>query len=94
MAERMGKAHMVQEVAAKAGITRKQAGQAVDAMLGAITEGVRKGSVSLPGLGTFSVATTKARQGVRPGTKEKIDIPEGRRLKFKPSSSLKGKFGE
>lgn len=92
MADRMGKAQMVQVVAEKAGITRKQAGSAVDAMLGAITDGVQKGSVSLPGLGTFSVAETKARTGVRPGTKTKINIPASRRLKFKASSSLKGKF--
>lgn len=94
MAERMGKAQMVQVVAEKAGITRKQAGTAVDAMLDAITDGVRRGSVSLPGLGTFSVVDTKERQGVRPGTKDKINIPAGKRLKFKPSSSLKGAFAE
>ncbi len=95
MAERMGKAQMVQMVAEKAGITRKQAGMAVDAVIGEILGGVRKGSsVSLPGLGTFSIAETKERTGVRPGTKEKIRIPAGRRLKFKASSSLKGAFNE
>jgi DNA-binding protein HU-beta len=91
MADRMGKAHLVAEVSTKAGVTRKAAGSAVDAMIGAITSGVKKGSVTLPGLGTFSVVKTKARTGVKPGTKEKIKIPAGKRLKFKASSTLKGK---
>jgi DNA-binding protein HU-beta len=91
MADRMGKAHLVQEVSAKAGVTRKASGNAVDAMIAAIIAGVKKGSVTLPGLGTFSVVKTKARTGVKPGTKEKIKIPAGKRLKFKASSTLKGK---
>lgn len=82
---------MVAEVSTKAGVTRKAAGSAVDAMIAAITGGVKKGSVTLPGLGTFSVVKTKARTGVKPGTKEKIKIPAGKRLKFKASSTLKGK---
>ena len=92
MANRVGKAHLVQEIAAKAGVTRKQAGAAVDAMIASIVGGVKKGNVTLPGLGTFSVAHTKARTGVRPGTKTKIKIPAGKRLRFKASSTLKGKF--
>ena len=92
MAQRMGKAHLVQEVAAKAGVTRKQANAAVDTVIGSILGGVKKGSVSLPGLGTFSVVKTKARTGVKPGTTTKIKIAAGKRLKFKASSTLKGKF--
>jgi DNA-binding protein HU-beta len=92
MAERMGKAHLVQEIASKAGVTRKQAGSAVDATIAAVLAGVKKGSVTLPGLGTFSVVKTKARTGVRPGTKNKIKIPAGKRLRFKASSTLKGKI--
>ncbi|MFN3267296.1 MAG: HU family DNA-binding protein [Deinococcales bacterium] len=93
MADRMGKAHLVQEVAAKAGVTRKAAGAAVDAVIGAVLAGSKKGhSVTLPGLGTFSVVKTKARTGVKPGTKDKIKIPAGKRLKFKASSTLKGRL--
>lgn len=92
MAERIGKAQLVTEVAHKTGLQRKQAADAVQCVIDTIRDGVKNGSVSLPGLGTFSVVTTKARTGVRPGTKVKIEIPEGRRLKFKPSSSLKGSY--
>jgi DNA-binding protein HU-beta len=92
MAQRMGKAHLVQEVAAKAGVTRKQANSAVDTIISTVLGGVKKGTVSLPGLGTFSVVKTKARTGVKPGTTTKIKIPAGKRLKFKASSTLKGKF--
>jgi DNA-binding protein HU-beta len=88
----MGKAHLVQEIASKSGVTRKQAGSAVDATIAAVLTGVKKGSVTLPGLGTFSVVKTKARTGVRPGTKVKIKIPAGKRLRFKASSTLKGKI--
>jgi DNA-binding protein HU-beta len=92
MSERMGKAHMVQVIAEKAGITRKQAGVAFDALLDEIVEGVREGSVSLPGLGTFSIVHTQARIGVRPGTTQRINIAASSRLKFKASSALKGKY--
>lgn len=39
-------------------------------------------SVGLPGLSAPSVGTTVARNGVKPGTAEKIQIPAGRKVSF------------
>lgn len=85
---RVGKTALVMEISSRVGISKIEAGRAVDAFIDSITLGVKKGSVTLPGLGTFSVVKTKARTGVKPGTKESISIAAGKRLKFKKSSKL------
>jgi len=48
--------------------------------------------VSLFGFGKFEVLKTKARMGRNPQTGEEIEIPEGKRVKFKPASALKAKI--
>ncbi|WP_051935617.1 HU family DNA-binding protein [Deinococcus sp. YIM 77859] len=88
---KVGKIQLVEMVAEKSGLTRKQAGEAVNAAMDAIIESIRQGqSVGLPGLGTFSVKATAARTGVRPGTSERIQIPAGKKLAFKAATTLKG----
>ncbi|GGK33373.1 hypothetical protein GCM10008955_29270 [Deinococcus malanensis] len=88
---KIGKTQMVDIVADKAGLTKKQSEEAVSVMLESIVEAVRSGkSVGLPGLGTLSVRETAARTGVRPGTSERIQIPAGKKLAFKVASTLKG----
>jgi len=47
------------------------------------------GKVGPPGFGTLEVRETKARNGVRPGTSERIEIPTGKKLAFKIASDLK-----
>ncbi len=56
---------------------------AVRAVLEAIVEGVHEGPVKLRGFGTFRVEVTPARRGVNPGTGEKIQIGEKRRVAFR-----------
>ena len=89
MANRSGKAELVEVLSSKAGLTKKDAGIAIDVLTDAIVAHAKKGSVNIPGLGSFSVVKTKARTGVKPGTSEKIKIAAGKRLKFKASSTLK-----
>lgn len=87
---KIGKAQLVDSVAERAGMTRKEADVAVDAALGAIASALQQGqTVGLPGLGTLSVKATAARTGVRPGTSEKIQIPAGKKVAFKVASTLK-----
>ncbi|NTX99276.1 HU family DNA-binding protein [Deinococcus sp. JMULE3] len=89
-ASRIAKTELVDRVAAETGLTKKQAGDAFDAMVDAVINGLRNGqSVGLPGLGTLSVRATKARTGVKPGTSEKIQIPAGKKIGFKVASTLK-----
>ncbi|SMB85559.1 HU family DNA-binding protein [Deinococcus hopiensis] len=83
---KIGKAQLVETVADKTGLTKKQSEQAVSAMLDRVLTALQGGqNVTLPGLGTFSVKAT----GVRPGTSEKIQIPAGRKVSYKVASSLK-----
>jgi DNA-binding protein HU-beta len=90
-ADKVGKTQLVERVADKSGLTKKQSEEAVSAMLDLMVETVRGGqSLGLNGLGTFTVKATAARTGVRPGTSEKIQIPAGKKVAFKVASTLKG----
>jgi DNA-binding protein HU-beta len=89
-AEKIAKTQIIDMVADKTSLNKKQAGEAVASMLDVVVDALKSGkSVGLPGLGTFSVAKTAARQGVRPGTSEKITIPAGKKVRFKVASTLK-----
>lgn len=89
-APKVAKTQLVALVADKTGLDRQQASDAVSTMLDAIVGALRDGqSVGLPGLGTLSVKATAARIGVRPGTREKMQIPAGKNVVFKASSTMK-----
>ncbi|OWL95448.1 DNA-binding protein [Deinococcus indicus] len=89
-ASKIAKTELVDRVAAQTGLTKKQAGDAFDALVDGIVSGLKNGqSVGLPGLGTLSVRATAARTGVKPGTSEKIQIPAGKKIGFKVASALK-----
>ena len=88
---KIAKTQIIDMVAGKTSLNKKQAGEAVAAMLGSVVGALQGGqSVGLPGLGTLSVKDTAARTGVRPGTSEKIQIPAGKKVAFKVASTLKG----
>ena len=88
---KVAKTQLVEMVADKTGLTKKQSEEAVSAMLDVVVDAIKGGqSVDLPGLGTLSVKATAARTGVRPGTSEKIQIPAGKKVAFKVASTLKG----
>lgn len=88
---KVAKTQMIEMIAGRTSLNKKQAGDAVNAVMECIVTALRDGkSVGLPGLGTLSVAQTAARQGVRPGTSERITIPAGRKVRFKVASTLKG----
>ena len=88
---KIAKAQLVEMVADKTGLTKKQSEEAVSTMLECVVTALQDGkSVGLPGLGTLSVKETAARTGVKPGTSEKIQIPAGKKVAFKVASTLKG----
>ncbi len=75
---------------AETGLTKKQASDALDATLDAITEALRKGDhVLLTGFGKFEVRTRAARTGINPKTLEKIQLPATKVPAFKPGKGLK-----
>jgi DNA-binding protein HU-beta len=84
------KSEFVDQVAAQAGLERKQAADAVDAMLAVIEHSLaRGGEVTLTGFGKFHVAERGARQGVNPRTGEAIQIAATSVPRFTAGSSLK-----
>ncbi|ADY27491.1 histone family protein DNA-binding protein (plasmid) [Deinococcus proteolyticus MRP] len=88
---KMGKTALIAELSSKTGLTRQQASGVTDSLLSTVVEALQAGqTVSLPGLGTFSIKETAARTGVKPGTTEKIQIPAGKKVAFKVATGLKG----
>jgi DNA-binding protein HU-beta len=85
----MNKSELVAAVAAKAEMSKAAAAVAVDAVLDAVIETVKKGeSVQLIGFGTLSVAERAARKGVNPATKAVITIPARKAVKFKAGAKM------
>jgi DNA-binding protein HU-beta len=84
------KSEFVDQVAAESGLSKGEAGKAVDAVLRTIEETLKRGSeVNFSGFGKFSVAERGARQGVHPRTGEKMEIAASRVPKFSAGSGLK-----
>lgn len=87
----MTKQEFVDQVADKSGLSRRDAGKAVDAVLDAITDALKKGdSVSFTGFGKFSTQRRAERQGVNPRNPgQKVTIPAATVAKFSVGSQLK-----
>ncbi|MBD2439796.1 HU family DNA-binding protein [Nostoc sp. FACHB-110] len=75
----MNKGELVDTVAAKTNITKKQADEVISAFLEVVTEAVANGEkVTLIGFGSFERRKRSEREGLNPKTKEKITIPATR----------------
>ncbi len=86
----MNKAELVEQVAQKSELSRKDAELAVDAALRTIEEQLAGGTeINITGFGKFHVADRAARQGRNPQTGDPIVINERRVLNFKASQLLK-----
>jgi DNA-binding protein HU-beta len=86
----MNKADLIGRIAKDAKIPKATAASALDVLLEAISDTLKKGqSVTLVGFGTFMVADRKARRGRNPRTKKEIKIPARRVPKFKAGKDLK-----
>lgn len=86
----MNKNDLVSAVAEQAGLSKADAGKAVDAVISSI-EGTLKdgGEVRIVGFGTFSVAHRAASTGRNPRTGEEIQIAASKQPKFKAGAPLK-----
>lgn len=85
-----GKADITESVADGAGLTRKQAADAVQAVIDSISEHLQNGErVQLPGLGSFSVSHRAGRTGRNPKTGEPIEIAPSNVVRFRVSGPLK-----
>ena len=86
----MSKSELVEFIAKESGLTKADAGRALDATIAGITAGLKKeGRVALVGFGTFSAKQRAARDGINPLTKEPLRIPARVVASFKAGSKLK-----
>lgn len=88
----MNKTELIAAVAAQANLTKDQAKAAVEAVLQSIADTLKEEKkVAILGFGTFSVNERPAREGINPATKEKIQIPAKKVVKFKAGAQLEVK---
>jgi DNA-binding protein HU-beta len=86
----MTKTELIDQVAEKSGLTKKESGKAVDAVMAAMTEALAGGEkVQLVGFGSFEVRERGARTGRNPQTGEAITIEARKVPVFKPGKALK-----
>lgn len=80
----MNKAELIEQIAAKAEITKTQANKAMDTLTDAIIAALQNDDrVTLVGFGTFSVSERAARNGRNPQTGAVIKIKATKVPKFK-----------
>ena len=91
----MNKSELINAVAEKAALSKKDSEAAVTAALDAITAALADGDeVRLVGFGTFEVKKREARMGRNPKTKEPIPIAASKVPTFKPGKACKDAVAE
>ena len=84
----VNKQELIEAVAKKTKLTKRDASAAVDAALEAIKKSTRKG-VAIAGFGSFTVSNRKARTGRNPRTGEEIKIRASKTVRFRPGKDYK-----
>ncbi|MBE5833700.1 MAG: HU family DNA-binding protein [Butyrivibrio sp.] len=86
----MNKTELIDAIAKEAGLSKKDAGNALNAFTNAVTKELKKkGKVQLVGFGTFETAKRAARTGRNPQTGKEIKIAASVAPKFKAGKALK-----
>jgi DNA-binding protein HU-beta len=90
----MTKPEMIDVIAERTGMKKKDAAVAVDAVLDTIMDTLGKGEeVSLVGFGTFEVRTRAERMGRNPRTGEQITIPANQACVFRAGRRMRDAIG-
>lgn len=85
----MNKTELIAEMAKKGGITKVEAGKALNAYVDVVKEQLAKGErVSLVGFGTFSVVERGERMGRNPKNGKAVKIAAKKVAKFRPGTGL------
>ena len=91
----MNKGDLIDAVASQVGITKSQAGDAVNCVFGSIQDALtQKDKAAFVGFGTFSTAERAAREGRNPATGKTIQIAAKTTIKFKAGSALSDKVNK
>jgi len=86
----MTKQDLIERVASQVGLTKADAGRALEAVLGAIESTLARGEkVTVTGFGTFEVRQRAARMGRNPQTGAPIHIPATKTPAFRAGKGLK-----
>lgn len=86
----MNKTELIQAVAEKESLSKKDADAAVNAVLSVITDTLAGGeSVQVVGFGTFEIRERAEKQGRNPKTGEAITVPAAKVPAFKAGKALK-----
>ncbi|MDO8496056.1 MAG: HU family DNA-binding protein [bacterium] len=86
----MKKGQLIEKLAERFNVSKKQSGEWLDGFTDQITDYLRKGEkVNITGFGIFKVADRKAREGRNPKTGETIHIAASKKPRFTPGKLLK-----
>lgn len=86
----MTKQDIVEDIALRTGLTKKEVGEAVELFLTKIGVALAAGEhLEIRGFGTFKVKQRKSRMARNPRTGEAVPVPERRVPVFKVSKMLK-----
>ena len=86
----MNKQELIERMAGKTGLNKKDCAAALDGFLSAVTEALQAGeAVKLTRFGPFEVKHRAARTGRNPQTKETMEIPAQTIPVFKAGKGLK-----
>ena len=86
----MTKADLVNQVATKTGLSKRESNDALEAVLNAVQGALGKGEkVTLTGFGTFSVRSRRERMGRNPQTGAPLRIPASKVPGFTAGKALK-----
>jgi len=91
----MKKSVLINEVAEKTGLPRKETELVINTMLDTIVDALKnKEPVSFLGFGSFEPVKKNAREIYIPGTTTKVQVAEKFGVRFKPGKTLKKKIQE
>jgi len=86
----MKKPEIIKQVADISGLTHNDSNKAIKALVKVIQATLKDGGkISLSGLGSFRAKSRKARHGRNPKTGEIVSIPPGKKVSFKPTTTLR-----
>ena len=91
----MTKAEIVEDIAAKTGLTKKEIAEAVDQFLKTVSDALAEGKhLEIRGFGTFKVRRRKTRMARNPRTGDPVKVPMRAVPVFKPSKHLRNKVAK
>ena len=85
----MNKTELINAIAEESGLSKVDSKKALNGFLTAVSKELKNGGkITLVGHGTYQIVEKAARKGINPKTKEPIQIPAKKSVKFKPGADF------